>query len=112
MDNAFLKTTHELFLKIAARDSAHSKFRVSRVKKDAGKFTVQWSYAVSPLASLTTAAFPIEHLPLLSDGDSLILVETEVTPPAINTFRPMEVANYSNTQFARPRFTAAVATTN
>lgn len=112
VDTAFLQSCYQMFLQMTDRKAATVKFRVSSVKKDGGLYKVSWSYAVTPQVELTTATIPTNRLPLLTEGDSLILVESTVTPPSINAFLPVKIADYDNLEAVRPRFTSGITKTN
>lgn len=112
VDTDFLKSSYELFLRMTERSPTDVMFRISSLKKDKGAFKIDWSYAVAPQVALTNATVPMAKLPLVSDGDSLVIVETTVIPKAFKTYFPLTVSNYQNVEFVRPRFTAAISKTN
>lgn len=112
VDTDFLNSCYQMFLRMTNRASTSVRFRISSVKKENGAYKVVWSYPVAPQVALTTAGVPTSRLPLLTEGDSLILVESVVTPPAINSFLPLTIANYDNIEAVRPRFTSAIAKSN
>jgi len=112
VSSSFLLTTYQLFQTMTGRNASNIKFRVSSLVKKNGAFSIAWTYAVSPQVALTTDAIPTAKLPLVTDGDSLILVETEVTPPSIETFLPFSFSDYTDKEFSRPRFTSAVSKTD
>jgi len=112
VDVDFLKSSYELFLRMTERPATDVKFRISSLKKDKGAFKVDWSYAVAPQVALKDALIPAAKLPLVSDGDSLVIVETTVNPKSFKTYFPIGVSDYQNAEFVRPRFTAAISKTN
>ncbi|MGV3549113.1 TadE/TadG family type IV pilus assembly protein [Rhizobium sp.] len=112
VDTTFLNSSYQMFLRMTNRTDASVKFRISSVKKEGGAYKVVWSYPVAPQKALANADVPVSRLPLLSEGDSLILVETVITPPAINNFLPLKIADYNNLEAVRPRFTSAITKTN
>jgi Flp pilus assembly protein TadG len=112
VDNTFLNTSYQLFLRMTNRSAVDVKFRVSSIKRQNGAYSIGWSYAVAPQTSLAVGDVPTTNMPLLSDGDSLLIVETIVKPPAVNSFVPISVADYNNVEFVRPRFTSAIVKTD
>jgi Flp pilus assembly protein TadG len=112
VDTAFLDSTYQLFLRMTERSAADVNFRVSSLKKQSGSFTVAWSYAVASQTALANVDIPTSKLPLVTDGDSIILVETVVKPPTLRSFTNFSVADYANMESLRPRFTAAISKSN
>ena len=112
VDTEFLDSSYQLFLRMTERPAADVKFRVSSLKKEPGGFKIAWSYAVAPEIALTDASVPSTKLPLVSVGDSLVIVETTVVPRSFKTYFPIGVSDYENAEFVRPRFTAAIMKTN
>jgi len=112
VDTAYLQTCYQLFLNMSARNAAAVKFRVTSVKKTSSGLTIAWSYAVSPEIALTAAELAKKTLPLVSDNDSLVLVETAVTASPVTAYLGGAFGNMSNTVTERPRFTAAIAKTD
>jgi Flp pilus assembly protein TadG len=108
VDSTFLNSTYQLFLKMTDRQAADVQFRISSLKKQSGAFTVTWSYAVAPQTALSTGAIPTTSLPMVTDGDSVLLVETVANPPSITSFLPITVPSYNNRESVRPRFTSAI----
>ncbi|MET0257310.1 MAG: TadE/TadG family type IV pilus assembly protein [Methylobacterium sp.] len=109
VDNAFLDTTQQLFLKMVSRSTERTKYRISSLTRVGGKFSVDWSYAVAPRTALRTADIPAASLPLVADGDSLILVETAVSYDPLFEGLGMTSGEHVNLAANRPRFIAAIA---
>jgi Flp pilus assembly protein TadG len=112
VDNAFMLSTYQLFLRMTERAAPAVRFRVSSIVRTGSTHAIAWSYAVAPQTALTVSGLPTTKMPLLSNGDSLILVETTVKPPSVSSFLPFVVSDYTNMEFVRPRFTAAIAKTD
>ena len=112
VDTDFLKSCYQMFLRMTNRTDKTVKFRISSIKKEGGVFKVVWSYPVAPQTALATGDIPTARLPLVTEGDSLILVESVVVPPTINDFLPITIADYNNIEAVRPRFTSAISKTN
>jgi Flp pilus assembly protein TadG len=112
VDTDFLKSSYTLFLRMTERDADEVRFRISSLKKGKDAFKVDWSYAVAPQKMLSDADIPVSKLPLVSEGDSLVVVETIVVPTAFKTYFPMLASDYQNSEYVRPRFTAAVSKTD
>lgn len=112
VDTTFLASCYQMFLRMSNRTDKSVKFRISSIKKESGTFKVVWSYPVAPQKALANADIPTARLPLVTEGDSLILVESVVVPPAINDFLPISVSDYNNIEAVRPRFTSAITKTN
>lgn len=108
VDNAYLGTANALFLKMLPAPGARTEFRVSSLKKASGAFTVDWSYAAAPLGKLVAAQIPLASLPLVADGDSLLLVETRVPYEPMFASVGLPSGRHVNTAAVRPRFTAAI----
>lgn len=93
------------------RPASELKFRISSLKKSNGAFNVDWSFSASwnPISSGDLTS---RNLPLVSDGDSLLLVETATTALPFSKFLSLPIGDYSNSVAERPRFTSAVSKTN
>lgn len=112
VDTAYLQTSYKLYLNMVGRDAAAVKFRVTSVKKAGGTFTIAWSYAISPQVALSDAELAKKTLPLVSDNDSLVLVETSVAASPLTLYFGGLVGDMSNSITERPRFTATIAKTD
>lgn len=109
VDNAFLSTTQQLFLQMVSRPAERTKYRISSLARSGGKFSVAWSYAVAPRTALRTADIPTDSLPVVADGDSLILVETAVSYDPLFGGLGLVSGEHVNLAANRPRFIAAIA---
>ena len=112
VDDDYLETCYKLFQNITGRSASAIRFRVTSVKKSAGSYQIAWSYAVAPAKAMTTAELAKQTLPLVSDNDSLIIVETSVENEPLSTFVPLEFPATNSFIAERPRFTAAIAKTD
>lgn len=109
VSTAFLDTQHALFQRMLANGSADEGFRISSIRRVGTGFTVAWSYAVPPLNELQAADIPLAQLPLVADGDSLVLVETRVPFAPIFAVAGLSDGEHRNLAANRPRFTASIA---
>lgn len=112
VDASYLQTCYKLFTNMTGRGASAVGFRVSSLKKANGLLSVDWSYAVAPGIGLTDAELAKKTLPLVSDNDSLILVETTVAPSPLTTYLGLQFGGMANSIAERPRFTAAVVKTD
>lgn len=109
VSTAFLDTQHALFQRMLSDGSTDKGFRISSIRRVGTGFTVAWSYAVAPLNPLQAADIPLAQLPLVADGDSLVLVETRVPFAPIFAVAGMSGGEHRNLAANRPRFTASIA---
>jgi Flp pilus assembly protein TadG len=107
-----LANMFQLFLKMTPASADSRTMRMTSIKKAAGKFTVDWSYAVAPLVKMTTAGIPTASLPEIADGDSFIIVESHVAYRPLFSIAGLIRGTHDKTAINRPRFTAAIAKTD
>ena len=108
VNNTSLDTVRALFTKMLPDSQAGIRLHISSLKKASGALSVDWSYASGSIPKLTTAAIPTGSLPIVSNGDSLILVETHVAYTPLSAFVGLTSGEYHNMAVNRPRFTAAI----
>lgn len=112
VNNTDLANMNQMFLKMTPASAASRTLRMTSIKKAAGKFTVDWSYAVSPLAKMTTTSIPITKLPEIADGDSFVLVETHVSYRPLFSIAGLVSGTHDKMAINRPRFTSAIVKTD
>ncbi|BDA86433.1 hypothetical protein Sa4125_39750 [Aureimonas sp. SA4125] len=112
VDNTILANMTQLFAKMTPADAPSRTMRMTSVKKTAGKYSVDWSYAVAPLVKMTTATIPIASLPDIADGDSFLLVESHVAYRPLVSIAGLIDGTHDQLSINRPRFTAAVVKTD
>jgi Flp pilus assembly protein TadG len=110
--NAKLEIDRGLFVAMLADSSATVGLRISSVKRTLGVYTVDWSYAVSPQVKMTVDTIPVADMPLVTDGDSVVIVESTVTYTPLFAYVGLSGGTYANIAMNRPRFTSAVAKTD
>lgn len=91
-------TNRAIFVAMSRHAASDTTFRVTSIKRQGKKFTVCWSDAPSPLVKMVDATIPTPQMPLVADGDTVLLVETTVraTPLFDSVGLPaMTLANFS-----------------
>ena len=106
--NAKLEIDRGLFVAMLGDSSATAGLRISSVKKTLGIYTVDWTYAVTPMVPMTVATIPTADLPLVTDGDSMVIVESTVTYTPLFAYVGLPGGTYANIATNRPRFTTAI----
>ncbi|MCW4115306.1 pilus assembly protein [Aurantimonas sp. MSK8Z-1] len=104
----FLNTTYAMFLRMLPDTQKGVAFRVSSLKMTGKALHVDWSYPIAPMTALTDATIPASGLPLVADGDSIVVVETSVGYQPATDMLGFASGRYSYLAANRPRFTAAI----
>ena len=112
VDGTYLQNCYKLFQNLTGRNADAIRFRVSSIKKTSGAFKIDWSYAVAPAKAMTASELAKQTFPLLSDNDSLIVVETTVLANPFSSFVSIVFPDTSSFVSERPRFTAAIVKTD
>lgn len=111
IDSTYIDSMQRL-LALMARSGSDTALRVTilRWEDDAGRHYVDWSASRGFPGAITntTAATMAGRLPLMSDGERIILVETSntYTPVFKVGISPRELQNFV---FTRPRFAPQIA---
>ncbi len=109
VDDAFLTNgvgTRMRALLGADADDFH--YQVESVRKEDGRFVVEWAYPRAE-GSLLAARPPDRNLPLVAEGDTLILLRTALKRDFL--FETLGVGSFTHRSVlaARPRFTQHIA---
>lgn len=116
VDDAFLDRLQVLHANLLPGTSPQKTLRISSIAWDAAneRFHVLWSRGMNE-PPLKSEWIPDTGLPPLSDGESLIVVETIVPYTFFSDWLGMmgaEITAWRHVTAARPRFVAAVAKTD
>lgn len=103
-----LKASHALFLAITRHAAADVRFRVTSVKKVKDKMVIDWSRAQAPQAPLADLAPLSAKLPVVADGDSILLVETSLTSRPLFSYLGLTNQTFAYLSANRPRFVPAL----
>ena len=107
VDTAFLNQMNLVFARLVSGTSTNKQIRISSITKAGGKFTVAWSYPVA--VALVTEKIPLEVIPDIADGDSVILTETVAPHDSIISMVPIAGTTFTHVAVTRPRFVSAIA---
>lgn len=107
-----LQIVDALFQAMLPPSHGATALRISSVKKANGTLDVAWSWPRSPMVALKKSDLPTLGLPLLAEGDSLIVLETTVAYAPLMASLGVEGGQYRNMVANRPRFTAAILKTD
>ncbi|MBB3934440.1 hypothetical protein GGR05_000551 [Aureimonas phyllosphaerae] len=112
VSTAELQTVDALFQVMLPAGHGATTFRVSSVKMANGMLDVAWSWPRAPLAALKKTDLAALKLPIVAEGDSLIVLETTVAYQPIAASVGLSSGVYKNMVANRPRFTAGVVKTD
>jgi len=88
--------------------SAGARLRFSSIEYKDEKYTVLWTECFGPIGSLTDAGIPVDLIPTMEEGETVILTETYVPYLPIFDVGGLEPFVWSTAIVTRPRFNAKV----
>ena len=107
----FLANVKALAEHVATADARAIGFRVTSVTRVDKDFVVDWSYATTPYAKLTTIGSLGASPPDIASGQSVIVVETSTPYTPLFGMFGTAVKRHNNISFARPRTVSRISKT-
>lgn len=113
VDSAYLDNLQPLFEGLRPGPSTGDWLRVSSIAYDEDDgYTVLWSHNVAGGDVLDDATAPVEILPAMADGETVILTETYVPYRPMVDWVGIPALTWANRIITRPRYVSAVAKTD
>lgn len=112
VNTADLQVMDSLFQAMLPPSHGLTTFRISSVTMANGKLDVAWSWPRSPLAPLKKTELPGMKLPLVAEGDSVIVLETTAAYAPFVASVGLKAGRYDNMVANRPRYTSAIRKTD
>ncbi|WP_185984406.1 TadE/TadG family type IV pilus assembly protein [Aureimonas mangrovi] len=85
------------------------EMRVSSLTMDGGSYRVDWTYPRTAGPGFAGRALPMDILPRIANGDSVLLTETTITQQALIDVAGVPQVSHNSTAAVRPRFYRQIA---
>lgn len=111
VDKAFLNQMYQTFVHLVPGAVNNATIRVSSIVRDGDEYDVEWSQLVQA-GNVDLPEVPLDTLPDIADGDSVILTETYLRHPILLDVVAFDEITYRNWAVTRPRFVPAIGFVN
>lgn len=114
MDDALIDDLYTLQANLLPNTSENKTLRVSSIRWDATaeRHSVLWSEPRGSLPPLNNGTIPVDRIPAMADGDTVLLIETAVPYVFISDWIGSETAVWRHVLPVRPRYVGTVIKTD
>lgn len=108
VDSTAISNLYGVFIHLQQSSTAPNALRISSIKKTAGAYKLDWSKESGKAGLLKPQVLNATTLPQLTDGDSVIYIESTVSYTAMSSILGFVKMPFTETAFSRPRFIGAI----
>lgn len=109
IDDQFLDSVYAIFTRLVPGAAEGSSLRVSSIGRNGEAFVVLWTKPRGDSDALSAIDIPLDTLPDIAEGNSVILTETYLPHRSFFAAVGIDTITYANQAAYRPRFVSAIA---
>lgn len=94
--------------RLVPHDPGQLGFRITSLTRTGATYRTEWTYPSTPGPGFEGRALPMDVLPVVADGDSLLLTETFVLQRALVDVMGVGAIGHRATLAVRPRFAKSI----
>lgn len=107
---AFMTNVGTIFDSIVDADGSAGSFVVSSIRMNNDALEVDWSVSSSGGAGMAGSAdIPAAYIPILSNGEYIVLIQSQVPYVPIKSWANLQAKTFANTVAVTPRFEVKVS---